>query len=113
LDDNDEPLILSPLILAELDYFLRKRLGQDEQLRLLMEVEAGSYELQLFDTNDVTEARHVIEQHRALRISLADASIVVLARKLGADRVLTFDEHFRTLEPRGSGTYFTVLPADG
>jgi predicted nucleic acid-binding protein len=112
LEATDEPLILSPFVLAELDYFIESRLGKAAQLALLAEVEAGSYELQLFDENDVTEARAVIDQYAALPISLADASIVVLARKLGIDRVLTCDGHFRTLQPGGPTSFFTLLPDD-
>jgi predicted nucleic acid-binding protein len=113
IESSDDALILSPFVLAELDYFLRERIGQDAQLRLLNEVEGGAYELQLFDTNDVSEARTIVEQHAALRVSLTDASIVVLARKLGANRILTFDGHFRALRPGGTGSYFVLLPEDG
>jgi predicted nucleic acid-binding protein len=112
LESTDEPLILSPFVLAELDYFIRKKLGQEAQLELLSEIEDGAYELQLFDSNDVAEARSIINQNSALGISLADASIVVLARKLRAQRVLTFDGHFRKLQPDGATSFFVLLPSD-
>jgi predicted nucleic acid-binding protein len=111
LNRSNEPLLLSPLVLAELDYFLRDRIGQSAQVDFLKEVEAGSYELQLFDSGDLTEARSIIEQYASLGISLADASIVVLARRFRVNRVLTFDGHFRTISP-ASGSFFVLLPTD-
>jgi predicted nucleic acid-binding protein len=112
LESTDEPLVMSPFVLTELDYFIRKRLGRTVQLDLLSEVEDGAYELQLFDSNDVAEARLIINQYSALGISLADASIVVLARKLRTRTVLTFDNHFRTLQPNGASSFFVLLPED-
>ena len=52
-----------------------------------------------------------IAKHADLGISLADASIVVLAQRHGLVDVLTLDQrHFRVLE--NQGTPFRVLPAD-
>lgn len=110
LENNDEPLIMSPFVLGELNYWLRKRLGQAAAISLLREVEDGAYEFVPVDLADLAEARTVIESQPGLEISLADASLVVLARKLRCDRVLTYDKHFRTLQPGGPGSYFTLLP---
>jgi len=53
----------------------------------------------------------VIERHTDLGISLADASIVVLAERHGVPDVLTLDQrHFRLLS--AGGKPFRVLPAD-
>lgn len=106
------PLILSPFILAELDYLITTRVGAPAAAALLLEVEAGSYELAPFDAAEVGAAREIIEQYRDLVIGLADASIVILAGRYGTDRVLTFDErHFRVLRTSG-GKPFRILPAD-
>ena len=51
-------------------------------------------------------------QHADLRVSLADASNVVLADRHDTLDVLTLDErHFRTLRGPG-GRPFRILPAD-
>ncbi|MGH2355036.1 MAG: hypothetical protein ACRDI2_09890 [Chloroflexota bacterium] len=43
---------------------------------------------------------------------LADASLVVLARRYRTRRILTFDQRaFRAVEPLHGGA-FTILPAD-
>jgi uncharacterized protein len=106
------PLILSPFVLAELDYMLATRVGSEAQLALLEEVARETYRLAHFSTREVSEAWRIMEQHADLRISLADASNVVLANRYGTRDVLTLDErHFRVLRGPG-GHSFLILPAD-
>jgi hypothetical protein len=106
------PFVLSPLILAELDYLLVRELGRDFALAFAREVAAGAYDLAAFSTADAGAAATVIQQYIDLGIGLADASLVVLAAKHGTNRILTLDERqFRALRPLDGG-YFTLLPAD-
>jgi uncharacterized protein len=105
------PRLLSPFVLAELDYLLAARVGEAARTSLLREVERGAYTLAPMAAADVGLARSVIEKHADLGISLADASIVVLAQRHELVDVLTLDQrHFRVLESRGRP--FRVLPVD-
>jgi predicted nucleic acid-binding protein len=107
-----DPLILSPFVLAELDYLLAMRVGRGAELALLEEVARETYRLASFSIGDVAEARRIIVQYADLRIDLADASNVVLANRHDTLDMLTLDErHFRTLSGPG-GRPFRVLPAD-
>ena len=104
--------MLSPFVLAELDYLVLKLAGVDLELELLAEVARGAYALATFDAADVEEARSVVARHRAQGVGLADASLVVLSRRLGTRELLTLDErHFRTLRA-ARGRPFRLLPAD-
>ena len=47
------PLLLSPFVLAELDYLLATRVGVRAQRALLDEVARGAYRLEPFTTEDV------------------------------------------------------------
>jgi predicted nucleic acid-binding protein len=108
----EEPLVLSPFVLAELDYLVADRFGVDAELAVLADVSEGAYELAPFEGPDVTRARTIIVQYRDLRIGLTDASLVVLAERCGTNRVLTLDErHFRAL--RVGRKRFVILPTDG
>jgi predicted nucleic acid-binding protein len=112
VETDPGPLVLSPFVLAELDYLVSGRVGVDAELALLEQVSSGTYRLEPFDAADVATAVSVVEQYRELAVGLADASLVVLARKLGTERILTLDErHFRVLRPLQGGS-FTVLPSD-
>jgi predicted nucleic acid-binding protein len=105
-------LILSPFVLAELDYLMATRAGTQAELKMLSDVANGVYLRPDFRQRDIGMAGEIVEQYRDLRIGLADASIVVLAERYDTNRVLTFDQrHFRTIRPL-SADAFAVLPAD-
>ena len=106
------PLLLSPFVLAELDYLLSQHVGSDAQIALLDEVARGAYRLEPFGSADVAAARAVLEKYASLRIGLADASIVVLAERHRTREVLTLDErHFRALRTHDRKR-FKLLPLD-
>lgn len=112
LVEQEDVLILSPFVLAELDYLLATRISTSASVELLRDVEEGAYELAAFAADDVGRARRLVERYADLEIGLADASIVLLAARYGTDRVLTLDErHFRALRTV-QGKQFTLLPAD-
>ena len=104
------PLLLSPFVLAELDYLLAARVGVRAELALLAEVARGAYQLESFAASDIETAHDVIERYANLEIGLADASIVVLASRHRARDVLTLDHrHFSVLR-RLNGRPFRLLP---
>lgn len=106
------PFVLSPFVLAELDYLLGRRVGKHAQRALLEDVAAGAYRLERISDADVRRTAEIIERYADLMIGLADASIVVLAERLGVQDLLTLDErHFRAvLGPHDKP--FRLLPAD-
>jgi predicted nucleic acid-binding protein len=105
------PLVMSPFVLAELDYFVAARLGRTARGAILEQVSLGAYRLAQFAADDVAEAKAVVDGYADLGVSLADASVVVLAHRHAVADVLTLDErHFRVLPgPYGP---FRLLPAD-
>jgi predicted nucleic acid-binding protein len=110
--EAEPPRILSPFVLAELDYLILKYAGVEAELRLMEEIERGVYQLASFDRMDIQEARFIVNKYRSLRIGLADASIIVLADRLDTRDVLTLDErHFRAVRPTARRS-FRILPAD-
>jgi hypothetical protein len=110
--DEPGPRILSPFVLAELDYLISKRAGQHAAIDLLTDVADGRYELAQIDEGDIAAARDVISRYSDLELGLADASVVVLSDRYNADRILTLDQrHFRALRTP-AGRPFTLLPAD-
>jgi hypothetical protein len=106
------PRLLSPFVLAELDYLLGRRVGHEAQLALLDEITRGVYRLEPFSDDDVNHARRIMERYADLRIGLADASIVVLAERHRTLDLLSTDErHFRAMRGPG-GRRFHLLPRD-
>jgi predicted nucleic acid-binding protein len=106
------PWLLSPFVLAELDYLLATRVSQSAERALLAEVGRGVFRLEAFEAEEIASAEQLIGRHAKLDIGLADASLVVLANRYGIRDLLTLDErHFRSLRGPG-GRPFRLLPTD-
>ncbi len=106
------PRLLSPFVLAELDYLLSTRVSTRIARTLLDEVAGGAYQLEPFSADDIAAAGEILDRYPELELGLADASIVVLAERHRCLDLLTLDErHFRVV----SGPWqrpFRLLPAD-
>lgn len=112
LRDAGAPRVLSPFVLAELDYLLAKRVDRQAARALLAEVADGAYQLEAFGAAEIAAAGSVIDRYADLDLGLADASIVVLAGRYDVSDVLTLDErHFRAIRDH-RGRAFRLLPSD-
>jgi uncharacterized protein len=110
LDDTDEPLVVSPFVVAELDYLVASRLGVAAELAVLAELAGGAWDLPVIDAEGLRDARAIIERYVDQRIGVADASNVVLAARYRTQTIVTLDRrHFDVLRPLAGG-HFTVLP---
>ena len=110
LESADEVLVVSPYVLAELDYLLATRAGTDVELAVLRELSGGAFVLASLEAEDVAPAAEVIERYASLGIGIADASLVVLAARLGTRTILTLDlRHFAVLRPLDGGR-FKIVP---
>ena len=67
--------ILSPFVLADLDYLVAQVAGQYAELVVLEDVARGAYQLEAFSAVDIVAAKTIIERYADLRLGLADASI--------------------------------------
>ena len=89
------PAIVPGLVLAEMDWHLRKR--RADMARLLREVTEGAYAYETATLDDVARAAQVEKKFADLRVGIVDASIVALAERLDVRRVLTIDADFSAL----------------
>ncbi len=105
-------LVVSPFVLAELDYVVRARLGPEAARRLGADVVAGAYELAKLTAADVAVCLDLDERYLDLGLGLTDASLVVLAGRYGTTELFSLDErHLRAVRPL-VGESFRMLPAD-
>jgi uncharacterized protein len=111
IDGYDGPLLLSPLILAEADYLVAKRLGRRAERMFLAEVTDKVYRLVGFDDSDMESATDLVEPHGDMNIGIADASVAVIAGRYRTVDLLSVDGHFRAIVPLW-GTAFRLLPFD-
>jgi predicted nucleic acid-binding protein len=78
----------------------------------VLQVAEGAFRLEPFDSEDLRHAMVIMDSHAGASFGLADASVVVLARRHRTNRLLTLDQrHFRALQPK-PGESFVLLPLD-
>jgi uncharacterized protein len=105
-----EPLVVSPYVVAELNYLVAARLGVTAELAALRELTGGAWDLPAIDVDDLVKARAVIERYVDQNIGVADASNVILAERYRTRTIVTLDRrHFDVLRPLGGGR-FRILP---
>jgi uncharacterized protein len=104
------PFVVSPYVVAELDYLLATRRGVQAELAALTELSGGAWDLPSLEPADLRNACAVVDRYRDQEIGIADASLVVLADRYRTDRLLTLDHrHFRVVRTT-SGKSFKLLP---
>jgi len=111
VDAEDGPFVVSPFVLAELDYLLGSRRGVDAELAVLHELAGGAWDLAAFGAADVAAASEVIERYADEAIGIADASLVVLAARHGTDKLLTLDRRHFSVVRALNGARFALLPS--
>lgn len=112
MEEASGPFLLSPFVLAELDYLIRTRISERARDLLLAQVERGAFRLAELGPGDLRACRSLLAKFADQGISLADASISVLATRERCWQVLTLDQrHFRLL-PGPGGEPLRLLPAD-
>ena len=111
IDTNDDGLlVVSPYVLAELDYLIAQRVGVDAELEVLRELSSGAWELAVVGVAELELATSIIEKYGDQKIGVADASIVVLADRYHTRTIVTLDRrHFDVLRPIGGGR-FSIRP---
>lgn len=104
-------IVTTELVVAEADYLILDRLGVDVELAFIDDLATGVFIVECLTRDELNNAREIVAKYRDLRLGLADASLVVLAKRHATTRILTFDERaFRTVTPLQGGA-FTLLPA--
>jgi uncharacterized protein len=107
---NDEPLVVSPFVVAELDYLVATRIGVQAELAVLRELAGGAYDLPALDAEDLIVCTDVIHKYVDQNIGVTDASIAVLAKRYQTTSILTLDHRHFGILTSIEGAHFTLLP---
>ena len=110
IDESQDALVISPYVVAELDYLVATGVGVDAELAVLRELSSGAWELATFGELDLERAASMVKKYGDQRIGVANASNVVLAERYRTRTIVTLNRrHFAVLRPVRGGK-FTVLP---
>ena len=102
--------VISPYVIAELDYLMMERWGVERDLAVIRELLDGAWDFPAIDVADLGCVAQLIERYRDQAIGITDASIVVLADRYETRTVLTLDHrHFDVLRPLRGGR-FNIVP---
>ncbi|MGH3908714.1 MAG: PIN domain-containing protein [Pseudonocardiaceae bacterium] len=105
-------LVVSPLVVAELDYLLRHRVSTHAAQLAIEELAGGAYDVPEFGPLDLQRALEIDRRFADLELGITDASLVVLASRYDTCNLLTLDyRHFRQLTTLQGGR-FRLLPTD-
>jgi predicted nucleic acid-binding protein len=105
---TDEPMVISPLVLAEIDYLATKYLGPDGSATVLREIDRLA-SVASFGNEDLRTCMAILERYRDLDIGLTDAANVDLAARYKTTRILSLDRHYRAVRPLQRSA-FDLLP---
>ncbi|WP_067548329.1 PIN domain-containing protein [Nocardia crassostreae] len=110
-------VVLSPLVLAELDHVARRVLGRRISIEMIEDLSAQArtphFEIAVITPDVLDQANAVRRLYPDLNLDLADAVTVALAANYETDAVLTLDRRdFRALTPLTEHKAFRVLPDD-
>ncbi|NUT25848.1 MAG: PIN domain-containing protein [Streptomyces sp.] len=110
-------LVMSPLLLAELDHVATRELGREAALSAVDDLRRwmsrGRVVMPEITDDHLGAAQSVRVRYRALDLDLADAVNVALASDYDTDAILTLDRRdFRAVRPLGRYKSFRVLPDD-
>ena len=106
--DSNEQMIVSPLVLAELDYMIQTKFSPELAIQVMLDVAGGAFTIAHLDVADIKKAARISEKYLDTPIGLTDASLVVLAEHFEDDIILTTDfRHFSVLR-NSKGKPFTL-----
>lgn len=113
LESERGALVIPAPVTAEVDYLVRRRGGPTAARRFLEDLAEARFSVEGLDVRDHAMALRLHDRYSDLDLGLADLAVIILAKKHGTRRVLTFDQrHFRSVTPIQGGS-FIILPADG
>jgi predicted nucleic acid-binding protein len=100
LEETEDPLVTSPLVIAEAAYLINRELGPAAEVALYTAVVDGALTVEAPAHADWSRIRELVGRYRDLPLGGTDASLVALAERFGTDRVATLDHrHFRVVRP--------------
>ncbi|MFC1439556.1 PIN domain-containing protein [Streptacidiphilus sp. N1-10] len=110
-------LVMSPLLLAEVDHVATRELGREAAISAVDDIRRwmgrGRVVVPEITEDHLGAAQSVRARHAALNLDLADAVNVALASDYDTDAVLTLDRRdFRALRPLSRHKAFRLLPDD-
>jgi predicted nucleic acid-binding protein len=107
LDAERELLAVPVTVLPEVCYLLATRLSTEAEARFVSSVAAGELAVEPLGSKDLGRIGEMLTRYP--QIGFVDASLVVMAERLGTTRLATTDRrHFGAIRPRHTRSFELV-----
>ena len=104
-----EPLVTTALVVAEAAYLIGRQLGAAAEAQLVRALANGELQVELITPGDAHRIAELIERYADLGLGGTDASLVVIAERLGVTRIATLDHrHFAVVRPNHAPAFELV-----
>ena len=112
LERHRGPIVIPLSVVAEVDYFLTKYLGQAAALDFLDSLASGAFTLDHLQPQDIRRCRELLTRYKDLELGFVDASVIAVAERLRTREILTIDQRdFRAVGEHLHGSLI-LRPAD-
>jgi len=110
LETHPGPLLVPMLVITEVTYLLRKRLGAEPEIRFLGDLAQGTLIVERVVAGDWLRIAELVSKYRDLQLGTVDASIVAAAERLDITTIATLDRRaFGVVRPAHVSA-FDLLP---
>jgi uncharacterized protein len=110
LQEYPGSLVIPQLVIAEVTYFLVRRLGTSAELLFLADVASGTFSTEPVHPTDWVRITELVKQYRDFPLGTVDASVIACAERLGISEVAAVDSrHFGAVRPAHVETFDLVL----
>jgi predicted nucleic acid-binding protein len=104
----DLELVIPAMVVAEVTFLVGRRLGPDVESSFLRGL--SQFEIESPTADDWTPMADLVATYRDFPLGGTDASVAVLADRLGTKLIITLDRrHFGAVRPK-AGPAFQLLP---
>jgi uncharacterized protein len=101
VNNTRETLVVPVATLAELNYWVRKRMSVQVWRTFVEDIEAGTYRLEPVTEDDLVRAAELEVLYEDLRLGFIDAGVIALCERLREPKVATIDRRdFSVVVPR-------------
>ena len=108
--DGASLLVTTALVIAETAYLIGRQLGAAAEAGFFRAVAAGDLQVEMITRADAGRIAELIERHSDLGLGGTDASLIVIAERLGVTRIATLDRrHFGAVRPNHTPA-FELIP---
>ena len=110
IDASDGLLVVSPYVIAEVDYLVLTRHGPEAERAVLAELTGGAWELAAMTRERLAMAARIVQRYADVPIGVTDTSNIVLAREYQTDTIATLDRRHFTILRFDDGSAPRLLP---